>query len=128
MAKAPDPRRLAAQRRAEAYKSLRWEVLIDGGPELEWLPSQMTGLDSAELQRQAGFSERDLIGRLAPDRMDLAAAAAVVWLARRHAGEQVTYDEVAAGLTLGDETVVTMADIDGEGGTVVPLNEAASRA
>jgi len=126
MATAPDPRRLAARRRAEAFKALRW-VVLDGDRELEFRPADMTGLDSAELVRQAGFGELELIGRLSPTSQDLGAVAAVVWLARRRLEPQLTYAEVAGSIRLGGETVVAFSDEDDDvGGDAVPLDAAAA--
>ncbi len=58
--------------------------------------SEMTARDSALLRKQTGMSARLLLAAAAKD-PDLDVVAAIVWLARRQAGEaDVTFDEVAA--------------------------------
>lgn len=56
--------------------------------------SELTAKDSAALRRQTGMSTRLLLSAASTD-PDLDTVAALVWLARRQAGDEVTFDDVA---------------------------------
>lgn len=57
--------------------------------------SEMTARDAAMLRKQTGMSARLLLSAAATD-PDIDVIAAIVWLARRQTGEDVTFDEVAS--------------------------------
>lgn len=57
---------------------------------------ECTAIDAADVRRRLGLSLRGLFERAATD-PDIDVIATLVWLARRHDGEdQLTWDEVAA--------------------------------
>lgn len=61
-------------------------------------PNEISALDAAALRRECGMSVRGLLNA-ANDDPDLDVLAGLVWLARRQAGEEVTYTDVAQGIT-----------------------------
>lgn len=100
MATAPNPRQMAAQRRAEAFANFRVVIVVDGAEHVFRL-AEVTAIDVADLRRALGISPTDLAGELSvlPD-ADRAAAA--VWLARRQAGERrLEYETVAEKFKVG---------------------------
>lgn len=105
MAKAPDPRRLSAKKRAEAAQNYRLNILLDGVEHVFRL-ADVTAPDVAALRQATGWRVLNLVSELSipngfpePD-----AIAAAVWLARRQAGERdLPYEDVAAAVKVGSE-------------------------
>jgi hypothetical protein len=117
MAKAPNPRRLAAKKRAEAAQNYRLALILDDN---EWVfrLADVTATDVADLRRATGWRVLDLVRELStqgtypePD-----AIAAAVWLARRQAGERdLPYESVAQGVTVGSEYEASFhSDVEAE--------------
>ncbi len=89
MATAPEP---GASRRADAHIS----ISVDGTV-YTMRPSELSAVDGAKVRAQTGMSLRSLLSAAETD-PDLDVIAAVVWLARRQAGEKITFDEVAEAI------------------------------
>jgi hypothetical protein len=62
---------------------------------------ELSGLDVRELRRQTGYTTFALLQTVFDGDTDLDIFAAIVWLARRLAGEPVTYEVVAGGMKWG---------------------------
>lgn len=74
---------------------------------------ELTGLDARALRLATGYTTYGLLNQaLGRDgQPDIDTAAAIVWLARRRAGEMtLTYDEVLAGITFGDSPLLDLAE------------------
>lgn len=103
MATAPDPRRLAAERRAEAARNARFVLNVDGDKYVFRL-GDVTATDVRELRNQAGMSVPEMAAQtqdLASSFWDIDSAAALIWMARRQMGElTVPFREVADGLRM----------------------------
>lgn len=99
MANAPDPKRLAAEQRVEAARNARYRLEFDGA-QYTFRLGEMSASDVRLLREQAGMSVPDLVRQMhAPWDMD--SGAALLWMARRQAGEKaLTFDEVADNLRL----------------------------
>jgi hypothetical protein len=89
MAEAPIP---GAGKRAELEQA-NVSIRMDG-EEFTMRMSDLTARDSAALRQATGMSLRYLLTAVGKD-PDLDAVAAVVWMARRQRGDDVTFDEVA---------------------------------
>ena len=61
-------------------------------------PSEVSAVDSAMVRREVGMSLQSIMGAALKD-PDIDVIAAIVWLARRQAGEDVSFEDVASGLT-----------------------------
>lgn len=61
-------------------------------------PDEVTANQVGQLRRVTGFSLQTLM-QVAADSPDLDVIAALVWLARRQAGENVNYEKVAEAIT-----------------------------
>lgn len=112
MAKAPDPRRIAAERRREVAQAQ--QVIICCNDERYPLrPSELTPALVGELRQRTGYTFLRLMMELhqAPD-IDVAAIA--VWFARRAQGETVTLAEVQRSISWDDlvwaSDVATVSD------------------
>ena len=121
MATAPNPRQLAAKRRAEAFSNFRVIITVDS-TQHTFRMAEVTAIDVADLRRALGITPPQLAGDLGvlPD-ADRAAAA--VWLARRQAGERsLDYETVAASFTLGQAVSARHEDDpeEDDGGFVDP--------
>lgn len=107
----PAARRVAEQR-ASAAKDARFVIAVDGR-EHTFRLGEMTASDVRALRDQAEMTVPDLV-RPTYDHnalWDLAAAAAMVWMARRQAGEKgLTFAEVADNLRLDQLLVVRHED------------------
>lgn len=104
MARAPDPRRLAAEKRKQAADELRWVVEFDGA-EHTFRLSDMSAVDVGALRREAQLSLGDLVGLVEQGVFD--AQVALLWMARRQAGEaRLAFADVAADVTLGQVVYV----------------------
>jgi hypothetical protein len=68
-------------------------VSVDG-VKYSLFPQELSARDTTDVRRATGMSFRFLMEAAGKD-PDLDVVAAVVWLARRQAGESVTFDEVA---------------------------------
>ena len=98
MATAPDPLKLVAEQRAESLRNLR-VVLGVGDVEYTLRFGDVTARDVREL-RAAGFSVGEVIAGAQGTVAELDRFAAAVWLARRQAGETVSFADVEASLRL----------------------------
>lgn len=99
MANAPDPRKLAAEQRAEAARNARYRVDLDG-TQYTFRLGEMSANDVRLLREQAGMSVPDLVRQLYAV-WDMDSGAALLWMARRQAGEKnLTFAEVADNLRL----------------------------
>lgn len=72
-------------------------VNVDGTPYV-CRPAEVTARIAGDLRRQSGLSVRGVMAAAGED-PDLDTIASLVWIARRQAGEYVTWDEVADGIT-----------------------------
>ncbi len=89
MAPAPDP---GAARRAAAHIT----ISVDGTI-YTMRPSELSAADGAKVRAATGMSLRSILAAAQTD-PDLDVIAAVVWLARRQAGENVGFAEVAEAI------------------------------
>lgn len=108
MARAPDPRRIAAERRREVAQAQQVVICVND-EEHPIRPSELTPAIVGEMRRQTGYTFLRLMLELhqSPD-IDLAAIA--VWLSRRSRGEVVTLAEVQRSISYDD--VVWAGDIE----------------
>lgn len=98
MATAPDPRKFAATERAENARNMRYIIAIDDD-EYVFRFGDLSARDVRDLREQTGLFVRDVLdgldGVAQLDRM-----AAMVWLARRQAGDMVSFEDVESKLRL----------------------------
>lgn len=102
MAKAPDPRKLAAEKRAEVARNSRYVVTVDG-ESFTFRLGEVTAVDVRELRREAGMGVPEMVAQAefqAGSIWDIDSAAALIWMARRQAGDLVPFSEVAESLRL----------------------------
>ena len=97
MAKAPNPRRVAAERKRDAIRKQRLVLHVDDA-EYVLRATDVTPALAGEYRRQTGLTVLATVGALYAD-PDLDVVASAVWLARRLAGDSVTWDEVAEGMS-----------------------------
>lgn len=90
-------------------------ITVDGVSSV-FRPSEVSALHAGELRKATGMSLSGVLTAATAD-PDLDVLAALVWLARRQAGEAVTYAEVAGGITYGSkiETDDDAVDEENEG-------------
>lgn len=104
MASAPDPRKLASQQRAEVARWSRWVITIDDGAPMTFRLGEVTALDTLELRRQASMNVAQILVQaemIAGTVWDIDATAALIWMARRQAGDtDLTFVDVAGSLRL----------------------------
>jgi hypothetical protein len=62
---------------------------------------ELSGLDVRELRKQTGYTTFGLLNTVFDGNVDIDVLAAIVWLARRMAGETLAYDVVAGGMKWG---------------------------
>lgn len=107
MATAPDPRRVAAERQAEANRNFRI-VLTHNGQGYTFRLGEVTALDVRALREAAGTNPVEAVN----DAMagDLTALASVIFLARRQEGGSPSWAEIAGTLTMGDTYVIDPVD------------------
>lgn len=94
MAEAPRP---GAARRADAENTVM-SLKIDGKTAFTLRPNDLSAKDAAALRRETGMSLAGVL-RAGMEDPDLDIFAAMAWLARRQAGEDVSFEEVAAEFT-----------------------------
>lgn len=107
MATAPDPRRLAARQKAEAAQAMRWVVDL-GDEQVTFRMADVTALDVGALRKVAGMSVSEAILLASAGEID--GVAALIWLARRQAGEKPSWPQIAESLTLDHEIIITPED------------------
>jgi hypothetical protein len=117
MATAPDPTKLARAEAREAMDSVDKTLRINGN-EYRISPSMLNGRRDAVIFKALGISGMDCLAMLARGEVTLFVLAALVWLARDDAGDQVTIEEVLEDTNL--EGVVEMIDNDDEETTRPP--------
>jgi hypothetical protein len=93
MANAPRP---GASRRAEA-EAMTITIKVDGAV-YTVRPGEVTANLVGQLRRVTGFSLQGLMAAAGED-PDLDVIAALVWMARRQAGENVNYEKVADSIS-----------------------------
>lgn len=107
-------RKTEENRRSDLEKGVR--ITIDGET-YEVRAGDLTGLHTARLRREAGWSFSRLIELMDTD-PDLDVIGAVVWLARLVRGESIALDTVLAGLGYGsiedDAFEVQIVDTPGD--------------
>lgn len=103
MASAPDPRRVAAETRAEVARWQRWVILVDGDKHV-FRMGDVTASDVRELRQQSGMAIPQVVSQaedLGSFFWDIDSSAALIWMARRQAGERdLRFSEVADTLRL----------------------------
>ncbi len=104
MATAPRP---GGTRREEAAKA-SVTITVDGVAHT-FRPVEVSANMIGQLRRATGMSLAECM-EAAQKSPDLDVLAAMVWLARRQAGEAITYDEVADALTYDTELEVDDAE------------------
>jgi len=109
MATAPLP---GTSRRAAADE-VTLTVKVDGTPHT-FRPTEMTARLVGDLRRATGMGVNGLMQLAIGDDPDIDILAAIVWMARRQAGEAVTYETVADSITYDSdlEPVDEVADED----------------
>lgn len=111
MAEAPDPRRLAAERRAEAARNLRYRITVDDA-EYVFRLGDVTARHVRALRDEAGMRIPDLVRQVVDPEAtwDIDCTAGMIWLARLQAGDRVSFDYVLGELRL--DQILTVADED----------------
>lgn len=94
MATAPRP---GAARRAEA-ENTTLTIKVDGQPTYTLRFNDLSAVDAAACRRETGLSLAGVMQAGMKD-PDLDVIAAIAWLARRQAGDDVPFEEVAAEFT-----------------------------
>lgn len=114
MAEAPDPVRFAAEQRAEMARNLRYVVSIDDA-EYVFRLGELTA-EEVGLLRQVGLVPRDLLVGIDAEVAALDLFAAVVWMARRHKGEDMGVDDYRDLLRelRFDQVITAQAETDPE--------------
>ena len=103
MATAPDPRKIAAQQRADDAKNMRYVVSVDD-TDYVFRFGEMTARDVRDLRRE-GLTIVNLLQGLRVADFDYLAA--VIWMARRQAGEpNLSLDRVESEIRL-DQAIST---------------------
>jgi hypothetical protein len=106
MARAPRP---GAGKRAAQQQNV-YKVTLDGTTHFLRL-GEVSAVETAELRRLTGFGLRHL-GYVILSDPDIDVIAAVVWLARRQAGERsLPLDQVARAITYDSEIEVDVVDV-----------------
>lgn len=95
MATAPQPG--ASRRAAAALDDIAITVVVDDVAHV-FRPGEMSALDASALRKEAGMSLRSLLSQINDD-PDLDVVAAIVWLARRQAGNPASFTEVAEAIS-----------------------------
>lgn len=108
MAKAPDPRRIAAERRREVAQAQQVIIHVNDD-EFPIRPAELTPALVGELRRQTGYTFLRLMLELHRDG-DIDVVAAAVWLSRRSRGEVVSLAEVQRSISYDD--VMWAGDIE----------------
>lgn len=109
MATAPDPRRLAEQARADSAKAVRWVIEVGDDKPYVFRMGSMTALDVQALRQGPGMTVGEAL-RLA-QRGELDGVVALLWLARRQAGEtRLTWEYVADRVSLDQPVLLTVED------------------
>ena len=108
MAKAPDPRRIAAERRRDLAIAQQVVIYVNDDRH-EIRPSELTPALVGELRKQTGYTFLQLMMMLHME-FDIDVAAAAVWLARRSRGDVVSLAEVQRSISWDD--VVWAGDIE----------------
>lgn len=88
-------------------------VVQHNGQEHRLRLEDCTARDATECRRATGLSLSGLFSA-ARDDFDIDVLAAVVWLSRRHAGEAVSYEQVADGIKYSDDIDVSQGDDEEE--------------
>lgn len=114
MAEAPDPRRLAAERRAELARNLRYRITVDG-TEYVFRLGDVTARQVRALREEAGMQVPELVRQVVIEEAtwDIDCTAGMIWLARLQAGETVPFAAVLDALRL-DQVLVVAEDYDPE--------------
>lgn len=86
-------------------------ITIDG-TEHKFRPSDVSAVQAGEVRKATGMSFKAILQMAMAD-PDIDVLAALVWMARRQAGEDVSYEEVAKSITYGTD-VTTSEDDDDE--------------
>lgn len=75
---------------------------------------EITGRDAKEFREQTGMAFRRAVTMFvqSPDDVDLDTIAGIVWLARRQAGDQVTYDTVLGEINYTTDFTAVSAEVD----------------
>lgn len=86
-------------------------ALMVDGKRYEICFEDCTALDAKDCRRQTGLSLSQIFGSAADAEPDLDSVAALVWLARRKAGErELAFDRVAASISYGTPFESTAKD------------------
>lgn len=93
-----------AEKRAEVARWQRWIILIEG-EKFVFRMGDLTASDVRELRKQSGMGIPEMVAQaeLSPgtSMWDIDSSAALIWMARRQAGERdLKFDEVADTLRL----------------------------
>src|SRR5215207_525138 len=117
-ARAPDPRKLAAQKRKEVHATIRWVITVDDKEFVFRLPD-VNALDSGDLRRDARTAPIQMVEDALEGHVD--AWAAVVWMARRQAGEvNLQWKDVAETITLNSVVYFRWEDEPEDDGEAFP--------
>lgn len=103
MANAPDPRKLAAEKRAEVARWQRWVITVNDQPPVVFRLGDLTASLVRELRQQTGMNIPEMLvqAEFQPGSMwDIDSTAALIWMGRRQAGDAVTFADVADDLRL----------------------------
>jgi hypothetical protein len=106
----PQARRRTARKKDDDSPGMKIEV--DGRTYIV-RESDLSPRDIRELRRETGFSWAGLGRELQRD-PDIDLIGALVWLARRLDGDQVSYDEVLDGLSYDSDLNLSLEDKRGE--------------
>lgn len=107
MATAPDPKRLAAKQKAETARAFRYVIDL-GDEEVVFRMADVTALDVGALRKVSGLGPHEALILAMTGEID--GMAAMIWLARRQAGERPSWPQIAESLTLDHEIIMRPED------------------
>lgn len=116
MAKAPRPgaARKAAGETRDGDEGVKLRVVLEGET-VELVMERISPADAIALRQALGIGPVALARRVFEEGTEIDTAAAIAWLARRQNGEQsLTFEAVAAELTLGSMLAPATADVSAE--------------
>lgn len=127
MAKAPDPKKTGAserarlaRERAKEFNDLRLVIHVGDDEQWPFVVGDVTARQVGELRRATQADEVDPVAvtlhtvSSLPDYPPLDSLVSLLFLAKRQAGMDVSFDDVATGLTMGQAVWVEMPGDDVE--------------
>lgn len=76
--------------------------------------ADLTAIDERDCRRETGFTITELLGFEKDTKPGLDTLAGLEWLARRQAGQKISYEEIAANLSNSSNITVDWKTPDGD--------------